>query len=59
MKVLVTGYEGYIESVLVGMLTAHGHEVTGLDTAYLGFDDLPPWQEAIERYVAEARARFS
>jgi nucleoside-diphosphate-sugar epimerase len=31
MKVLVTGHEGYIGCVLVPMLTARGHEVTGLD----------------------------
>jgi nucleoside-diphosphate-sugar epimerase len=42
MKVLVTGYEGYIGSVLVGMLTAHGHEVTGLDTGYFSSCTLGP-----------------
>lgn len=34
MKVLVTGYDGYIGSVLVPVLQAAGHEVTGLDMAY-------------------------
>jgi nucleoside-diphosphate-sugar epimerase len=33
MKVLVTGNEGYIGSILVPMLKEAGHEVRGLDTA--------------------------
>ncbi len=32
MKVLVTGHNGYIGSVLVQMFLAEGHEVVGLDT---------------------------
>lgn len=32
MRVLVTGHEGYIGTVLVPMLEEHGHEVVGLDT---------------------------
>ncbi len=34
MKILVTGTEGYIGSVLVPLLVAHGHEVVGVDTGY-------------------------
>ena len=34
MKVLVTGSEGYIGSVLVRFLQDSGHEVVGLDTCY-------------------------
>lgn len=32
MKILVTGHNGYIGSVMVPMIVASGHEVTGLDT---------------------------
>ncbi|MDN5928508.1 MAG: NAD(P)-dependent oxidoreductase [Hyphomicrobiales bacterium] len=32
MKVLVTGHQGYIGSVMVPMLVAAGHDVTGLDS---------------------------
>jgi nucleoside-diphosphate-sugar epimerase len=31
MKILVTGHNGYIGSVMVPMIVASGHEVTGLD----------------------------
>lgn len=46
MKLLVTGHHGYIGSVMVGVLSRAGHDVTGLDT-YLydgcnfGEDSLP------------------
>lgn len=32
MRVLVTGHQGYLGSVMVPVLRTHGHEVTGLDT---------------------------
>ncbi len=32
MRVLVTGHNGYIGSVMVGVLARAGHDVTGLDT---------------------------
>jgi nucleoside-diphosphate-sugar epimerase len=35
MKVLVTGYDGYIGTVLVEKLLARGYEVRGLDAGYL------------------------
>ena len=34
MKILVTGNQGYIGSVLVPMLSQKGHEVTGFDIGY-------------------------
>lgn len=34
MRVLVTGHQGYIGTVLTPLLQAHGHEVAGLDTHY-------------------------
>ena len=37
MRVLVTGHNGYIGSVMVPVLQAAGHEVVGLDTFY--FED--------------------
>jgi nucleoside-diphosphate-sugar epimerase len=44
MKVLVTGHEGYIGSVMIGVLQDAGHAVTGLDTNfYAGCDfGVPP-----------------
>lgn len=32
MRVLITGHNGYIGSVMTGVLAAHGHDVVGLDT---------------------------
>ncbi|PND52098.1 MULTISPECIES: NAD(P)-dependent oxidoreductase [Rhodococcus] len=32
MRVLVTGHQGYLGSVMVPVLRSHGHEVTGLDS---------------------------
>ena len=34
MKILVTGHQGYIGSVLVGQLKQHGYLVTGLDSGF-------------------------
>lgn len=34
MRVLVTGHQGYLGTVLVPLLRARGHEVTGLDTGW-------------------------
>lgn len=43
MKVLVTGHQGYIGSVLCPLLREHGHTVVGLDTGFFdGCDFLEP-----------------
>jgi nucleoside-diphosphate-sugar epimerase len=42
MRVLVTGHEGYLGSVLVPRLLASGHEVVGLDNGYFATDTLGP-----------------
>jgi len=44
MKVLVTGHDGYIGSVMVPILQAAGHEVVGLDAGWFGGCDFgePP-----------------
>ena len=34
MKILVTGTEGYIGSLLAPILMQHGHEVIGVDTGF-------------------------
>lgn len=50
MRVLVTGHEGYIGSVLCPLLTAHGHEVRGLDVGYFSdYAFLPPESTVPER----------
>ena len=45
MRVLLTGCNGYIGSVLAPFLLAEGHEVVGLDSNYFAnclFGDAPP-----------------
>jgi nucleoside-diphosphate-sugar epimerase len=45
MRVLVTGHDGYIGTVLTPMLETAGHEVVGIDTGFFGacgFGDAPP-----------------
>lgn len=42
MRVLVTGSEGYIGSVLVPMLLERGHDVVGLDACYLAHRHFVP-----------------
>lgn len=41
MRVLVTGHDGYIGQVLVPMLQAAGHDVTGVDCELFAGCDLP------------------
>jgi nucleoside-diphosphate-sugar epimerase len=53
MRVLLTGSEGYIGTILAPYLIRHGHDVTGVDTGfhrvgwlYNGVDRSPMWREA-------------
>ncbi len=57
MKVLVTGHDGYIGTVLTPLLAAAGHEVVGLDTNLFGacaFGRVPE-VEAIRADVRDVR----
>ena len=59
MKVLVTGHQGYIGSVLCPLLREHGHAVVGLDTGYFDgcdFIEAPLAVPAINRDVRDLRA---
>ncbi|UCF18336.1 MAG: SDR family oxidoreductase [Gemmatimonadota bacterium] len=58
MKVLVTGWLGYIGTVLTSMLLARGHQVTGLDTDYFGrctFTGELPNTKSIRKDVRDVR----
>lgn len=59
MKVLVTGHQGYIGSVLCPMLEERGHQVVGLDTGYFAdyaFSDPPGGNGAFAEDIRECRA---
>ena len=47
MRVLLTGHEGYIGSVMAPALAARGHDVVGLDTGYFADCTLVPADAAI------------
>lgn len=58
MRVLVTGHDGYIGTILVPMLQAAGHDVVGMDSFLYEdctFGDPPAPVEAIRRDVRDAR----
>jgi len=56
MKVLVTGYHGYIGSILVPLLLEDGHEVTGLDNhLFRGCDLGPDAMASVEVLDADVR----
>lgn len=46
MRILVTGHNGYIGSVMVPLLQTAGHDVIGLDTYY--FEDCTLWEDRQE-----------
>ena len=59
MRVLVTGHNGYIGTILVPMLQAHGHEVVGLDTDYFRsclFTGAVPAIEGIAKDIRDVEA---
>ena len=56
MRILVTGHNGYIGSVLVPMLSGSGHEVVGLDSdlfAPCTFGPPPPGVESVRADVRD------
>jgi nucleoside-diphosphate-sugar epimerase len=60
MRVLLTGHHGYIGSVMVGVLTRAGHDVTGMDTdLYEGctFGDAPVAVPSVRQDVRDVTAR--
>jgi nucleoside-diphosphate-sugar epimerase len=55
MRVLVTGHEGYLGSVLVPRLAAAGHEVVGLDTGLFADCTLGPAPEPVPTLRTDLR----
>lgn len=55
MRVLVTGHEGYIGSVLTPLLQDAGHRVVGLDTGLFADCLLGPGPRAVETVRADIR----
>ena len=55
MKVLVTGNNGYVGTVLTEMLLKKGYSVTGLDTNYFETCTLEPVQQEINQIVKDIR----
>jgi nucleoside-diphosphate-sugar epimerase len=55
MRVLVTGHNGYLGSVLVPLLRAAGHEVIGLDTGYFTGCVIGPAPEAVPELRMDLR----
>ena len=51
MRVLITGTEGYIGSLMAPLVVAHGHDVTGLDTGYFRDARLEPDPPAAFRVI--------
>jgi len=59
MRVLITGHDGYIGTVMVPLFQAAGHEVVGLDTSFFGgcaLGDEPAAIPAIRVDIRDAEA---
>ena len=59
MRVLVTGHDGYIGTVLVPMLLERGHDVVGLDTNYFAgclFTGKIPEVRTLEKDIRDVEA---
>jgi len=55
MRILVTGHDGYIGTVLVPMLVEHGHEVVGLDSMLFVGCDLYPSPTTVDVVALDVR----
>ena len=49
MKILITGSEGYLGSLLGPVLSERGYDVTGLDTGYYNDGCLYPQTDGLYR----------
>jgi nucleoside-diphosphate-sugar epimerase len=59
LRVLVTGHNGYIGSVLVPLLERAGHDVVGLDSDLFApcvFGEAPPAVESLRRDIRDVQA---
>jgi nucleoside-diphosphate-sugar epimerase len=55
MRILVTGHEGYLGSLLVSRLIDAGHTVVGLDAGYFAAGTLGPTPPEVERVRVDLR----
>lgn len=55
MRVLVTGHQGYLGSVMTEVLATHGHEVIGLDTGLFAQELLGPAPEPVPTIAVDLR----
>jgi nucleoside-diphosphate-sugar epimerase len=55
MRVLVTGHDGYLGSVLIPLVRAAGHEVIGLDTGYFTGCTIGPVPDPVPELKVDLR----